>query len=180
MSLYDLYNEVPDPRRREGMRTNLAQMFCMITISNLCGHFGGRPIARFAQAYQDTFRQMLNLKHPVPSHVSFSDLLNRVDSTRLIKCFNRWAADFVLLHAGQFISGDGKALASTVVNECSAEQDFQCVVSMFCQQSGLVKAIDEYRNRKENEMDVVRFLINYFDQCGVVFFLDALHTQKKQ
>ncbi len=178
MSLYEAFSEVADPRRKEGLRTNLPQMFCMITVSNLCGHFGGRPIARFAKANEPAFTEALGLRHVVPSHVIFSDVLNRVDSRGLIRAFNRWAAAYVPLKKGDAVSGDGKALASTVKSHGSSAQDFEAVVSVFCQGSGLVRAIDQYRNGKESEIDIVRFLIGQLDGLGMTFHLDALHAQK--
>lgn len=180
MSLYEIFEGIKDPRRKEGLRTTLPQMFCMIIISNLCGHFGGRPIARFSQLYNDTFRDELGLKHKVPSHVIFSDILKRVDSTELIDAFNKWAKDFVPLKKGDLVSGDGKALASTVTDQHGSSQNFQAVVSIFCQESGLVRAIGEYQNSKESEINIVRFLIGQLNGMGLVFYLDALHTQKKR
>lgn len=180
MSLYELFTEIKDPRRKEGLRTNLPQIFCMITISNLCGYFGGRPIARFAKAYSKTFISELNLKHGIPSHVIFTDVLNRVDSKGLIKAFNKWASDYVPIEKGELLSADGKALACTVSHQNGSQQNFEAVVSIFCQKSGLVRAIEQYQNSKESEIDVVRFLIEHLDGKGMTFHLDALHAQKKQ
>ena len=88
--------------------------------------------------------------------------------------------EFVPLKKGDSVSGDGKALASTVVNQHGSSQNFQAVVSIFCHESGLVRAIGEYQNRKESEINIVRFLIEKLNGMGLVFYLDALHTQKKQ
>lgn len=180
MSLYELFEQIPDPRRKEGKRTQLPQMFCMIVIANLCGHFGGRACARFAKLYKTTFSLALKLKHPPPSHVIFTDLLNRVDSQAVIRAFNQWANTYVPLKKGEAISGDGKALASTVKDMHGKGQDFEAVVSMFCQQSGLVLAIEQYRNNKSSEINIVRFLIEQLQGMGMTIHLDALHTQKKQ
>ena len=178
MSLYEVFETVSDPRRKEGLRTTLPQMFCMITLSNLCGHFGGRPVARFAKAHEDTFTEALHLRHGVPSHVIFSDVLNRVDSKELINAFNKWASTFVPVEQYESVSGDGKALASTVTHHGNTNQDFEAVVSIFCQKSGLVRAVDQYRNSKQSEINVVRFLIEQFNGMGLTFHLDALHAQK--
>lgn len=180
MSLFEIFENIQDPRRKEGLRTTLPQMFSMIIISNLCGHFGGRPIARFSKLYNDTFTKELGLKHGVPSHVIFSDILKRVDSSELISAFNKWSKDFVPLKKGDLVSGDGKALASTVSDQHGRSQNFQAVVSIFCHESGLVRAIGEYQNSKQSETDIVRFLIGQLNGMGLTFYLDALHTQKKQ
>jgi len=180
MSLYEMFAQIPDPRRKEGLRTNLAQMFCMIVVSNLCGHFGGRATARFAKLHREVFQLALQLKHPPPSHVIFTDLLNRVDSQAVIKAFNKWASTYVPLQEGDFISGDGKALASTVKDMHGKNQNFEAVVSLFSQRTGLVLAVEQYRNSENSEQDIVRFLIGQLQDMGMTIHLDALHTQKKQ
>lgn len=180
MSLYDALRAVKDPRRGQGLRNDLGKMFCMTIIANLCGYFGGRPVARFGKAYAKTFTDELNLKHPVPSHVTFTDLINRVDQGELIAAFNKWAEGYVPLEKDEMVSGDGKALGSTVTDQHGKGQDFQAIVSLFCQKSGLVRSIEQYRNAKDSEIDVVRFLVKKLKGMGVTIFLDALHTQKKQ
>ncbi len=60
------------------------------------------------------------------------------------------------------------------------QQNFQAVVSMFCQKSGLIHSIETYSNAKESEINIVRFLINKLKDMGITLFLDALHTQKKR
>ncbi|MEM6698225.1 MAG: ISAs1 family transposase, partial [Bacteroidota bacterium] len=139
-----------------------------------------RPIARFAKSRTEVFTEELSLKHGVPSHVIFSDILNRVNSQELIGAFNKWAVNYVPIEKGKAVSGDGKVLASTVSDPHNSKQDFEAVVSIFCQKSGLVHAIEQYRNSKDNEIGIVRFLIEQFKDMGLVFHLDALHAQKKQ
>jgi len=179
MSLYECLSSVEDPRRAEGKRTTLEQMFCMIIISNLCGHFGGRPIARFAKIHGSTFEEYLKLKHGVPSHVTFSGLLNDVDDAQLTDAFNEWASSYVDLEEGGAVSGDGKALGSTFSSKPDGSgQTFQAIVSIFCQKTGLVKAIQDYQNAKTSEINVVQFLVQQLHDLGVTIYLDALHTQK--
>ena len=180
MSLYECLSSVEDPRRAEGKRTTLEQMFCMIIISNLCGHFGGRPIARFSKIHASTFEEYLKLKHGVPSHVTFSGLLNGVDNAQLIEAFNEWASGYTDLEEGDAVSGDGKALGSTVTSKANGSgQRFQAIVSIFCQQTGLVRALEDYQNAKTSEINVVQFLIQQLAGLGITIYLDALHAQKK-
>ena len=63
MTLQEALLDVKDPRSKVGLRTTLEQMFCMIILSNLCGYFGGRPIARFLAAHSSFLTTHLNLKH---------------------------------------------------------------------------------------------------------------------
>ena len=178
MSLYEIFKRIKDPRRKQGLRTNLPQLFCMIVVSNLCGYFGGRPISKFAKSHEHVFNTELDLKHSIPSHTTFSDILNRVDDSEMISAFNSWAAGYVPLRPMEAVSGDGKALASTVGDAQGPGQDFQAVVSLFCQESGLVRSLERYRNAKESEIDVVHLLIKELKDMGLTFYLDALHAQK--
>ncbi len=157
MTLQEAFSEIKDPRRPQG-----------------------RGISRFAKIHAETLSKELNLKHAIPSHVTFSDLLNRLDQQELINVFNKWASDFVPLEKGDAVSGDGKALGSTVINGQAKQQDFQAVVSMFCQKSGLVHSLETYSNSKESEINIVRFLTSKLKDMGITLFLDALHTQKKR
>lgn len=180
MTLENCLLEIKDPRRSQGLRFTLTQLFSLIIISNLCGHLGGRPVARFINIHQSTFTKELDLKHKVPSHVTISNFIDRVDHQEMIQAFNKWTSDYVPVKKGEPVSGDGKALGSTVTNQSNGNQDFQAIVSLFCQESGLVYALDEYRNKKESEINVVRFLVQKLEGMGLNIFLDALHCQKKQ
>jgi len=179
MTLEFCLKEITDPRRDQGKRISLVQLFSLIIISNLCGHLGGRAVGRFARAHQSSFTKELCLKHKVPSHVTITDFINRVNQQEMIEAFNKWTSNYVPLKKGEAISGDGKALGSTVTNTYSQHQDFQAIVSLFCQQSGLVYALEQYKNKKESEVEVVRFLLDKLEGMGLNIFLDALHCQKK-
>lgn len=179
MTLEEALSEVKDPRRAKGMRIDLQQMFSMIMLANLCGYFGGRPVARFVKYHEEALSEELKLRHRVPSHVTFTDLINRIDQNQFIAAFNKWAESYVPLEKGELVSGDGKALASTVTDKHGNNQDYQAIVSLFCQKSGLVRSLSEYRNKKKSEIGVVIFLITKLKEMGITLFLDALHTQKK-
>jgi len=176
-----LEKKVEDPRRSQGLRTTIGQIFVMVIVSNLCGYFGGRAIAQFAQKHSKTFTDVLQLKHPIPSHVTFTTIFNRIDSQQIIEAFNDWANHFAPIEKEDFVSGDGKALASTFNKKAHKKyQEFEAIVSLYGQKSGLVHAISEYQNKKKSEISVVLFLIQNLQAQGMTIVLDALHTQKKQ
>jgi hypothetical protein len=179
MTLFEALANVKDPRRKQGQRLNKEQLLAIIILANLCGHFGGRGIARFGKVHSEILSTELKLKHEVPSHVTISDFINRADQQELIDAFNKWSSSYVPIEEGALISGDGKALGSTVIDSHGSNQDFQAVVSLFVQKSGLVYAIGNYRNSKKSEIEIVRFMLDKLKGMGLTVFLDALHTQKK-
>lgn len=160
------------------MRYSQSQMFSMIIISNLCGHFGGRAIANFTRAHEALFRDYLSLKFAPPSHVSFSTFINHTDETQMIAAFNKWTENYIPLSGDENISGDGKSLRSTVKDSNGSNQSFESVVSLFCHKSGLTYALASHSSGKSSEINVIRFLVNTLSGMGVTLFLDALHTQK--
>lgn len=180
MSLLTYLEAVPDPRRRQGQRFSLSQLLQIILVSNLCGHLGGRGICRFAKEWQEELTEILDLKYPIPSHVTISGLINGLDQDLMIEAFNKWAVGTVGLNDGEFVSSDGKALGSTVKNAKGQKQDFEAIVSLFVQKSGLIYSIEKYSNKKESEIPIIRMLIESFKAKNVTFFMDALHCQKKQ
>lgn len=180
MTIIEAFDMIQDPRRAEGKRTSLGQIFSMVVISNLCGYLGYRPVSNFCKSQKEVFTEALGLKHEIPSHVTFRDVLQRTDQAALISCFNTWCATYVALNEGDWVSGDGKALSSTVTHAHDSAQDFQSVVSFFCQESGLVRLIETYRNAKKGEREVVIGLLGHLQGMGLIIRLDALHTQKKR
>ena len=125
------------------------------------------------------FTEYLGLKYRPPSHVTFSDIINRLCYKEMIKAFNKWASTHIGLSKGQVLSTDGKALGSTLESSDNSSQNFQAIVSMFCQKTGLVLSLKEYENKKESEISVVQFLIEELEGMGLTILGDALHCQKK-
>lgn len=182
MSLEECFANLKDPRRGQGLRTDLTQVLIMTVMSYLCGHFGYRGIARFCKLNEELFSKELSLRHGVPSHVTFRDVLSRVDEVNLIDSFNKWALEARELEIGQSMSIDGKTLGGTVVDTQGSRQDFEGVVSIFNHESGLVYAVEHYRrkSKEKGEAPLARHLIKTLKNKGLVFTMDALHSQKKR
>jgi len=107
-------------------------------------------------------------------------VLSRVDQQQVIDAFNKWAQSFAPLRRYSWISGDGKALGSTVSDMHGKDQDFQAVVSFFARESGLVHSLEQYRNKQKarGEGDLLKFLVSQLEAMGAIISVDALHTQK--
>ena len=178
MTLYESFMQIDDPRRSQGKRTSLSQMFCMVCISYLCGHHGYRPVYKFCKAHVSLLGEELGLRHGIPSYVTFRDVMMRVDEQQLIRAFNAWAATYVSVDQGDWVSGDGKALASTVEHMQDSQQNFQAVVSIFCHKSGLIRLVEHYHNSQKSEQGVLKALIEHLRGAGAIIRMDALHTQK--
>jgi len=179
MDLLSCLGELIDFRVKRGRRIDFASLFSIIILGNLSGYFGYRKLAKFGKLHGAYFTELFNLKHPLPSYATYRFVLMNIDEQELIRVFNKWSCNYCDVNSGDWVSGDGKSLRSTVDNADNEHQDFQSVVSLFCQESGLVYKIATFRSKKEGEIGVVENLVKELENKGLRLRFDALHTQKK-
>lgn len=104
MDLLTALSKVEDSRRGQSQRIRLDQILIMSILSYLCGPVGYRGISRLFKAYSTSLCTLLCLKHPVPSHVTFFNVLSRVDHKQVIAAFNRWACSITDLKSYIWVS----------------------------------------------------------------------------
>ena len=149
MTLLEHLSKLEDPRRKEGVRTKLPELLTMVILGYLCGHIGYRSIARFCRNNQKVLTEYLSLKHPTPSYETIRFVLNSIDYKDFIKCFNTWAVSLYPEKEFSWISGDGKALGSTLTTVHNKSQNFEALVSLFATESELVLYIKSYANKNK-------------------------------
>ncbi len=182
MTFTDCFSTLTDPRRKQGLRVDLEQILFMTVISYLAGYVGYRGVSRFSKENSDYFTEILALRHGVPSHVTFREVLMNIDKKELIAAFNQWSQQYVPLQKNDWLSTDGKTLGATVTNTQNKHQDFEAVVSLFCAKSGLICAVEHYRKKSKNtgEAPLARHLMTQLKDMELIFTMDALNTQKKR
>jgi hypothetical protein len=178
MSLAELFNSIPDSRRKDGIRYPLPSFLWMLFLSICSGYTSSRQIKSFMRAHAAFFIAEFGLKHGLPSHVTINAILKVTDKEKVKECFNRWAA-VRSLAPFDWVSGDGQCLRSTVSSPQDSSQDFVSLVSWFVQKTGTVYMMEDYRSKKDNEAEVIRYMLSNLKDKGVIFTLDALHCQKK-
>ena len=179
MSLSEMFKSIPDFRRGQGLRYPLEDVLWMIFLGVSSGYAGYRPLATYAEANATFFTEIFGLKHGVPSHVTFREILTNLEKKAVKKSFADWCS-IQDLSAYDWVSGDGKSLKSTLSNYDSDSQDFCSIVSIYVQKTGLCYIIEDFRNKKSGEAEILRTLLPSLKDKGVILTLDALHTQKKQ
>jgi hypothetical protein len=117
-------------------------------------------------------------KAKLPSYSTLRDMVQHIDALKVAEVFMGWAKQALPVEAGQVVSLDGKALASTVKECYGTQQDFVMVVSACVQQWDGVIGQLSLHNGDSSEITSVRQLLQQLDVQGVWVTLDALHTQK--
>jgi len=178
MDLTAFFAQIPDPRRAQGRRYPLPALLWMTFLGIASGYVGYRQLDRFVRSNAAFFAEYFGLRHGVPSYVSFRNLLKMLDKEQLAQAFTDHFAPQV--QPGDWIACDGQSLRSTGCHPHDADQSFVSVVSLYCQRTGLTCALRDHTTAKVGEREVFKTLLPALQQRGVIFTLDALHSQKKQ
>lgn len=180
MSLYESFLGVKDVRKLSGKRHGLSSFLTMTTLGIMSGYTSLQSLATFFKSNEEEFTDLFDLKHGVPSYTQTRTILAEMDYTSLYENFELWALQYICIEAGDWVSGDGKGLNSTVTNAQDAKQNYVAMVSLFLQRLGVVVGVNRYENGKEGEGSKLRELVSILKNKGVIITLDALHCQKKQ
>ena len=105
-----LFEGVEGPRSSNTTRHSLHKMLMIAPLSTLCGGEGCADMERFGRAKEGFLRRFMVLKHGIPSHNAFSDLLNALDPGGLQKVLLRLLEDWSALLEDDVIAIDGKSL----------------------------------------------------------------------
>ncbi|MEO1261898.1 MAG: ISAs1 family transposase [Bacteroidota bacterium] len=178
-SLVDYFSQIPDPRKASGLRHPLVPFLTMSTMAIMSGYTGFREIGTFMEANGEAFARMFGFKHGVPKFVQIRTIFSVLDFEAVAHAFRGWASQFNPGQAGQFVSADGKGLASTVVHQHGAKQDYVMMVSLFVQRSGVALRAGRRNNGKGGELPALQSLLEQLGFKGMVITLDALHCTKK-
>ncbi|MEM8528619.1 MAG: ISAs1 family transposase [Bacteroidota bacterium] len=180
MSLYECFEQVEDPRDASGLRNKLPALLCMITMSYLSGNKGYRATAIFMKGNKPEFMEMFDLKHPPLGKTQLRTVLQRLDFTSVNTAFYNWMKTFVPIEQGEWLSGDGKALGSTLTDAHGNAQEYELMVRLFRQKLGLVTHCATTKS-KSSELKAMQALLSELELKGIIIItLDALHCQKKR
>lgn len=177
-------SEIPDKRRRQGIRYTQSNVLALVLIGTLAGRVGYRAITRFCKDHEAALSKALKLKHGVPSHVSMTAIIENVEFVEFQRAINRWSKSKYrdkkkIKQERNVISLDGKAIKSSVKNGLSKSQNFIAFVNAFCSKKEIVITSLAYENGKGSEQQTLRNLIVELGIKGAVFTADAAHQSKK-
>jgi predicted transposase YbfD/YdcC len=91
--LMTILHEVRDPRDMNA-RHDLAELLFVALAATLCGAKSCVEIAEFVDGNEEDLREIVSLKHGVPSHDTFSRVFRLLDPTELALTFTAFMAAF--------------------------------------------------------------------------------------
>ena len=176
--LVDTLAEVPDPRKKKGLRHPLAAMLGVLVVGLLCDQKGYTRIATWLRT-QPALAKALGFTHrKTPCGGTFHNLLKSLDVVKLEQTLTKW----VMATSQRYpvfesrltaVAMDGKSLHGTDPEEARRLH----LLAAVSHDLGIPLAQCAV-GEKTNEIPVASDLLKHFDVAGKVITTDALLTQR--
>lgn len=180
--LLDRLAELPDPRKRRGVRHRVASILAVASCAVLSGARSFTAIGEFAaELGQDALARLGCRYHPArrcyiaPHEATIRRALHAVDADRLDRVVGGWLAE--QLTAGWADAPLALAVDGKTVRGAKDRHGHQLhLLSAVVHHEGVVVA-QRGVPKETNEISGFRPLLDDMDLTGVVVTADALHTQ---
>jgi hypothetical protein len=180
ISLLDVLRSIPDHRRAEGKRFDLATVLLYSILGMVAGANSYRQMHEFIRIHLQRLNEAFGLRLPYsPSYTGLRLIIRGVDPAALEAAFRHHAASISTpLEAAQGLTAiavDGKTLRGSF--DAFSDRKAAHMMSALRQADRIVLGhlmVEE----KSNEIPAAPELIEALGLKGCVFTLDAEHTQK--
>ena len=180
MSLLEILRTIPDHRRAEGKRFDLATVLLYAILGMVAGANSYRQMHEFIRVHLERLNEAFGLRLPhSPSYSGLRLILQGVDPTALEAAFRLHASSMEAPSSSEglvAIAVDGKTLRGSF--DAFNDRKAAHMLSALRQADQIVLGhlmIDE----KSNEIPAAPEVIEALGMKGCLFTLDAEHCQKK-
>lgn len=178
IAILDVFEGIPDHRRKQGTRHSLPLCLALFTLAVVAGNHGFLSIGDWLASYTQQLKKLFNTER-LPSYSTIRRALLNLDyedySDRLAQFFEITPIE------GETLALDGKVLRGSYL---LSDENIHCephkaitLVSAYLVERELILKPEEVKN-KSNEIKAVPKLIEALALDGVVVAFDAMNTQK--
>jgi len=167
------FGELTDPRINRNLRHPLVNIITISICAIICGCDDFCSIEEYGNSKADWFKSFLDLEHGIPSHDTFSDVLNRLKPKEFSQAFTQWVSQLGNLK-DDIVSIDGKTMRGTL-DKASGASAIHLVSAWSAKNNfcfGQVKV-----NEKSNEITAIPLLLDLLDIEGTTITMDAMGCQ---
>ena len=178
--LLTAFNDIPDKRRNQGKRYDIAHILFFSVLAILCNADSYRSINTFITVHFKALKKRFNVKwKDPPSYSTIRRVILNLDSKELERTFRKYSKRLLKgdIKKDDLVSIDGKTLRGSFDN--FRDREAIQVLSAFFTRKQIILGHEETRRDKTNEIPLARFLIKELRLKRCVFSFDALHCQKK-
>ncbi len=189
-SLYETFQSLTDPRRKQGQRYSLALILCLLVLAKLAGQKTLSGATQWIRLRRVALAERFGLKHSrMPCQTTYCNVLSLIDSQQLDEIlsafFARWEAQSrcgnepsrLQTPSGKadhrHLAIDGKALRATNTTAHPVHQ-------LSCYEVSTGRVLWHCNvQEKHNEISELKPLLTIETVKGRILSLDALHTQRE-
>lgn len=177
VSLLEMFRSIPDRRRREGKRFELATVLLYSVLAIVAGANSYRQIHEFIRVHRQRLNEAFGLRLPYsPSHTGLRLIIRGVDPAALEAAFRRHASSVAPPEGVAAVAIDGKTLRGSF--DAFADRKAAHMMSALRQADQIVLGHLMVKE-KSNEIPAAPELIEALGLKDCLFTLDAEHCQKK-
>jgi len=171
-SLFDLLEQVPDPRRAEGKRHPLQAVLSLLTLSLLAGMRGLQGVVEFGRNLPPDVVAALGFTRPkTPAKSTLSEILRAIDIDAFESVVGRWLRAQADRHGWTAMAIDGKSLRGATGERLPAVH----LVAGYAHEARVVLA--QLRvDSKTNEHKAALELLGLLPLAGAIVTADAMFT----
>ena len=174
-SLYDLFQQLKDPRKAKGKQYSLLTLLVVIFLAKLSGKDTPVEIADWAANHAEAIAQLLGLKRSwMPHHNTIRRVFQHIVSQEEFECLLEEYHQQVTEADGEVLAIDGKALLGSWIAD---QERGEYVLSVYDGQTQQVK-VQEVIETKENEIVAAPKAIERVNLAGKIVTGDAMYTQR--
>ncbi len=172
VSVYELFATIPDPRRRQGLRYDLAYLLTCLVAAMLCGRNSTLAVAEGCRDEQELLKQLFGpRKYYCPDDSLYRKLLPRLDVSQVEGALADWIRMTLIAPSDDPIALDGK----TVRGAGTQDQKAPHLLS-FCTHHRQETLLQIRVGEKTNAILIALTFLPALPVAGRVFTADALHT----
>ena len=167
------FSHLTEPRVAASLRHPLINILTIAVCAIISGCDDFNAIEEYGKSKIKWLRKFLDLKHGIPSHDTFNDVLNRINPTEFNTAFTAWVTE-ISHHKEGIIALDGKVMRRTLdkVSGISATH----LVSAWSVENNMCLGQVKVAN-KSNEIKAIPVLLDLLDIKEATVTMDAMGCQ---
>jgi len=176
-SILTFFRDLPDPRRpTRNKKHRLIDILIIAPCGVIAGCQSAVEIEAYGRAKAAWLKTFLELPNGIPSHDTFSRVLQLLDPRKFHECFVTWVQALHELTQGQVVPIDGKTLRRSF--DSASDRPALHLVSAWAAANRLVLGeipVDD----KSNEITAIPRLLELLELTGAIVTIDAMGCQKE-
>jgi predicted transposase YbfD/YdcC len=172
VNVYQILETLPDPRRRQGLRYELAYLLTCLAAAMLCGRNSTLAVAEWCRDHQDLLEKQFGpRKFYCPDDSLYRKLLPQLNACQVEASIGDWIRATLVAQPDEPIALDGKKVRGAKTDEKDAPD-----LLSFCTHYSQETLFQVLVGEKTNEIPVAFALLPFLPVAGRVYTADALHT----